>query len=105
MRAKRRAANSIATEGKKQETKTSQKTENKMREKLHLFSVLSFFFFFFFLFWVQSSVTVYSGSQERGGEVLLLNSLFSTYRDNGRHSTQLMTLRLDTEAGKHRAGD
>ncbi len=27
----------------------------------------------------------------------------TTHRDHGRHSTPLMTLRLDTEAGKHRA--
>ncbi len=50
-----------------------------------------------------TSVTVHSGSQERGGEELLSNTLFSKHRDCGRHSTHLMTLRLDTEAGKHRA--
>ncbi len=51
--------------------------------------------------WVQSSVTVYSGSQEQGDEELLWNTLLANVGDTT--STHLMTLRLNTEAGKHRA--
>ncbi len=55
--------------------------------------------------WVQSSVTVHSGSQERGGEELLSNLYFYllTQKSLETHYPHKMKLRLDTEAGKHRA--
>ncbi len=54
-------------------------------------------------FVVQSSVTVYGGIQERG-DVELPSHTLLRYKDRwstGTH-TKGMTLRLDTDAGKHR---
>ncbi len=52
------------------------------------------------------AVTVYTGgarNTERGYAELLINTLFAQNKDRERQEHTLMTLQLDTEAGKHRA--